>query len=187
MSPGDHWYVMEYLLGKVKNDLKNANNAKNPDPVKVKRAEDMKARIEKLYDAHTNRVKVVKEMVSMLKQAMNPGVDGELFYQMWSIHDVIDGLSGGEIFDYQDATGDHVLDAGHFPGYYNMRKQDYDEDPRNYSSIGAQRSTRVEIFAQFYQFYSYQDKSAYKILAKLMPKSAKQFEKIMKDANTIKV
>ena len=174
MKPGDHWRVMDYLLGKVKVDLKNANNAKNPDPVKVKRAEEM-------------RIKIAKDIVTQLEDAINPGMDSELYYQIWSVHDIIDGLSGGEIFDYAESTGESVLDAGHPPGYFSMRKQDDREGPRNYSVEGAQRSTRVEIFAQFYQFYSYQDKSMYKIMAKLMPKSAKQFEKIMKDSYNIKV
>jgi len=191
MNMGDHWRVMEYLLGKVKDDLKKVNNAKNPDPVKVKRAEEMKARIEKLYDAHINRIKVVKDLVIQLEENLQPGTNAELFYQIYSIHDIIDGLSMNEIFDYQVATDDFVLSAGHFPGYFSMRRQGRkigsQTGPRNYSLKGAQAATRVEVFAQFYQFYNYPDKKAYNLLAKLMPKSAKQFEKIMKDAYNIKV
>ena len=96
-----------------------------------------------------------------------------------------------EIFDYQVATKDDVLSAGHFPGYFSMRRQGRkvgnQGPPRNFSLKGAQAATRVETFAQFYQFYNYPDKKAYKLLAKLMPKSAKQFEKIMKEAYNIKV
>jgi|TARA_R110001592_G_scaffold148265_3_gene373050 hypothetical protein len=187
MKPGDHWRVMEYLLGKVKTDLQDANNAKNPDPVKIKRAEEMKARIEKLYDAHMNRVKVTKNLVKQLEKDLQPGTNAELYYQIYSVHDIIDGLSGNEIFDYSVATNDHILDAGHFPGYFSMRKQGYKEGPRNYSMKGAQAATRVEVFAQFYQFYNNQNKKAYTLLAKVMPKSAKQFEKIMKDSYNIKV
>ena len=68
-----------------------------------------------------------------------------------------------------------------------MRREDYGDSPRNYSVKSAQQNVRVEIFAQFYQFYSYADKTSYKLLKKLMPKSAKQSEKIMKDAYNIKV
>jgi len=151
----------------------------------------MKARIEKLYDAHINRIKVVKDLVIQLEENLQPGTNAELFYQIYSIHDIIDGLSMNEIFDYQVATDDFVLSAGHFPGYFSMRKQGRkigsQTGPRNYSLKGAQAATRVEVFAQFYQFYNYPDKKAYNLLAKLMPKSAKQFEKIMKDAYNIKV
>lgn len=187
MNPGDHWKVMEYLLGKVKDDLKKTNNAKNPDPVKVKRAEEMKARIEKLYDQHQQRIKNAKDIVLQLEEAIKPGTDGELHGQILSFHDIIDALTSNEIFDYYYATGDFILNGGHFPGYFSMRREDYGDSPRNYSVKSAQQNVRVEIFAQFYQFYSYADKTSYKLLKKLMPKSAKQFEKIMKDAYNIKV
>ena len=54
MKPGDHWRIMEYLLKKVKTDLQNIQNVSKPDPVKVKKAEAMKNRMEKLYDQHIN-------------------------------------------------------------------------------------------------------------------------------------
>ena len=188
MRPGDHWRIMEYLLKKVKTDLQNVQNVSKPDPVKVKKAESMKKRMEKLYDQHINRVKVAKKMLKDVENAILASKDdkGLSWYQVGSIADIIDALSGGEIYDYQMATHDHVLVSGHGSSYFAMRR-DHNGGTRNYRQDQADLSKRIEIWAQFFQFNMMQDKTPYNILKKLMPQTEKKFASLLKAGYNIPV
>jgi len=191
MHPGDHWRIMEYLLKRVKTDLQNVKNVANPDPVKVKKAESMKKRIEKLYDQHINRIKVAKKIAKDVEKAL--GISGDTlmlkglpWYQAGSIADIVDALSGGELYDYQHKTGDRVLVSGHGSNYFAMR-QDIYGGIRNREQSEADLSRRVEIWAQFFQFSTMKDKAPYNILKKLMPQTEKKFAALLKDGYNIKL
>ena len=189
MTRGDHWRIMEYLLKKVKTDLQNVQNVSKPDPVKVAKAESMKKRMEKLYDQHINRVKVAKKMLIDVEKALGLDRDNISWnlqaYQAGSIADIIDALSGGELYDYQVATRDMVLISGHGSSYFAMRQGK--RGIRNHRQEQADLSKRVEIWAQFFQFNMMQDKTPYNILKKLMPQTEKKFASLLKAGYNIPV
>jgi hypothetical protein len=188
MKPGDHWRIMEYLLKKVKEDLHGVNNTKNPDPVKVKRAEEVKNNIEKLYDQHLKRIKTVKKIMNDVIKArkIDTSKVDQLWYEGGSIADIIDALTGGEIFDYEKAVGESVLYAGHPSGYYSNR-QTGGGYVRNHTESEAAKMRRVEIWAQFFQFIMYQDKTTYNLVKKLMPQAEKKFALLIKKAKSLKL
>jgi len=188
MHPGDHWRIMEQLLKRVKTDLQNVQNVSKPDPNKVAKAKEMKVRIEKLYDQHINRIKVAKKIMSDVVKArkIDTSKIDQLWYEGGSIADIIDALTGGEIMDYELKTGENVLYAGHPSGYYSMR-QTKRGPIRNHKQSSADRMRRVEIWAQFFQFGMYEDKSSYNLVKKLMPETANKFETLIKMAENFKL
>jgi hypothetical protein len=187
MNPGDHWRIMEYLLKKVKTDLQNIKNTKNPDPAKVKKAEDTKKSIEKLYDLYMKRVEVAKKIRSLVmkskigKAKRDRIAEGGIYRQRGAIGDILDALTAGELYDYQVATGEDFMLGGHGPGYYNTRK---DSEGGHHWSLGmADMFRRAEVWAQLHQFLAHQDNTSWDIMKNLMPNTVKKFDALMKEAS----
>jgi len=190
MQGGDFWRVMEEILTRSKKDVADIKNTKNPDPVKLKRAEEIYANITNLYDQHLNSVKIAKEIsakvfstkLGTVKQGRE--LDGGIWRHPSAIGDIIEALTSGDLTDYEIATGDYFMMGRHGPGYYSTRL--YREKgkwiTRNHNMQVAENFKRYEIFAQLTQFMAHQDNTAMDIMKELMPNLVKSYEKIIKDA-----
>jgi hypothetical protein len=187
MNPGDHWRIMEYLLKKVKTDLQNIKNTKNPDPAKVKKAEATKKSMEKLYDLYMKRIEVAKKIRSLVmkskigKAKRDRTAQGGIYRQRGAIGDILDALTAGELYDYQVATGIKFMLGGHGPGYYNTRKDS--SGGHHWSLKMADMFRRAEVWAQLHQFLAHQDNTSWDIMKNLMPNTVKRFDALMKEAS----
>ena len=190
MQGGDFWRVMEEILTRSKKDVADIKNTKNPDPVKLKRAEEIYANITNLYDQHLNSVKIAKEISAKVFSTKLGTVkrgrelDGGIWRHPGAIGDIIEALTSGDLTDYEIATGDYFMMGSHGPGYYSTRL--YREKgkwiTRNHNMQVAENFKRYEIFAQLTQFMAHQDNTAMDIMKELMPNLVKSYEKIIKDA-----
>jgi hypothetical protein len=187
MNPGDHWRIMEYLLKKVKTDLQNIKNTKNPDPAKVKKAEATKKSMEKLYDLYMKRIEVAKKIRKLVMESKigkanrDRTAEGGIYRQRGAIGDILDALTAGELYDYQVATGIKFMLGGHGPGYYNTRKDS--EGGHHWSLEIADMFRRAEVWAQLHQFLAHQDNTSWNIMKNLMPNTVKKFDALMKEAS----
>lgn len=189
MQPGDHWRIMEELLRITKEKARKVKNVKNPDPVKVKRAEDDYKKMNALYDNHLKRIKAVKDIRKLVMAsplAKYQGDKAAIYRQRGAIGDIIDALTSGEIYDWEVVTRERIMLGGHGFGYYNMRKTSSGVN-RNRSMDGSMFFRKAEIWAQFFQFLIHQDNTSANIMKKLMPNTDKKFQQLIKEAQTAKL
>jgi len=189
MNPGDHWRIVEKLLKITKEKVREVENVKNPNPVKVKRAEDDYKKMSALYDAYLKRIEAVKNIRKLVMSsplAKYQGDKAAVYRQRGAIGDIIDALTSGEIYDWEAVSKERIMLGGHGFGYYNMRKTSSGYNT-NFNVHGSMFFRRVEIWAQFFQFLIHQDNTSANIMKKLMPNTDKKFQQLIKEAQNAKL
>ena len=181
MKPGDFWRVMEEIQTLAKGDVTKIKNTKNPDPVKLKRAEETYANLTGLYDKYLEGIESAKQLLDnamSLKLGENKTEEeGGIVEHLGALMDIIEALTSGDFTDYQIATGDHFSPRGHGGGYYSTRlyRDDKKWKVRNHNQETADNFKRYEIFAQLSQFMSHKDDTAIQFMRLTMPNLVEKF------------
>ena len=190
MQPGDRYRILEYLVTQVKKDLNKANLSK--DPVKIRRAKDLSTAINAVFDADTKRQKdaqdFVKELVAIRKQMQKsmPDYDATgMSGHIGAFTDIIDAISGGEIYDRERAEmSENIYKLGsygvHPHGYYSGR-QTAAGSVRNYNMDTIMEYRRAEVWAQLFLFMAHnggttKNTQILEHAKKTMPETYKAFE-----------
>lgn len=199
MKPGDRFRILEYLVTQVKKDLNKANLSK--DPVKIRRAKDEAKKINAVFDADTKRQKdaqdFVKELVAISKQMKKsmPDYDATgMNEHVGAFTDIIDAISGGEIFDRETAEmSQNIYRLGsygvHPHGYYSGRQTKVGI-VRNHNMDTIMEYRRAEVWAQLFLFYAHdggktKNTQILEHAKKTMPETYKAFETALQRLMTI--
>jgi hypothetical protein len=207
MQPGDHWRAMKQIVEDTKTNLAKLKITKNPDPVKLRRAEDEVKKAEALIELHHVRhqkvaeiIKTLEDIEAKMEETMPDFAEAGGAEMIGSFTDILAALTGDETMDKQlidpIPNGDIYHYGSHGYGYYTQRKESpqggyirFSHDARNHSAMYGRR---VEIWAELFQFWSFtggatKNREMYKYAKKLFPEMTKYLEDALAHAKTVKL